>query len=86
MLIEGLVLSSANQEPIQGIKVSIDNTQQYIYSDEDGKFNLLTEKDSQYVVHFRDLDYKENGLFLDQDTVIKSNDNQVYLEIMMIER
>lgn len=86
ILIEGLVLSSANQEPIQGIKASIDNTQQYIYSDEDGKFNLWTEKDSEYVVRFQDIDYKENGLYLDQDTVINSNDNLVYLEIMMIER
>lgn len=84
--IEGIVKSATTNNPVQGIKVTIDNLQQYVYSSEDGTFSFYAEPDSQYVVSFEDVDNDKNKSFKLKDTVLKEIDDYAYIEVLLEEK
>jgi hypothetical protein len=83
MFIEGLVKASATGEPIQGIKVSLTDTDQYEFTDEMGKFSFYTDLSGSYPILFEDTDGGQNGVFMAVDTVLIPENNSVYFEMLL---
>lgn len=83
MYIEGLVKGSATGEPIQGIKVSLPDTDQYEYTDDRGKFSFYTDLSGSYPIFFEDEDGGQNGAFMSKDTILNPENNAVYFEIAL---
>ena len=85
LLIEGQVKSKTSGLPIDGIKVSITNNMQYIYTNEDGKFSLYTEMTNNIILSFEDIDLTENGIFIKKDTLLTNYDKPIFLDIELTE-
>lgn len=81
--IQGFVKSKTTNQPIPGIKVSIDDHPEYELTDIDGKFKIYTSRDSVYRVKFEDIDSAKNGTFLPKDTVVRIIDESTYLNISL---
>jgi hypothetical protein len=86
VFIQGLVKSKKTGVPIKGIKVSIVNNPQYLYTDEDGRFSLYTEIADTCKIKFEDTDSIQNGAFNDKDTILTNLQGQVYLDILLDEK
>ena len=86
ILIEGLVKSKRTGEPIKGIKVSVEENPQYLYTDEAGEFSFYTVSADLCKLKFEDIDSIQNGSFIDRDTILTNVYNQVYLKIFLEER
>jgi putative lipoprotein (rSAM/lipoprotein system) len=82
-LIEGQVMSKATSLPIQGIKVSILNAEQYQFTGTDGKFLFYTLTLPTYQINFDDADGSQNGSFQTKDTIISNINAQVSLNILL---
>ena len=82
---EGVVKSKTTDLPVTGIKVSLVNQPQTDLTDNTGKFQIYTVKETEYTFRFEDVDANENGSFLTKDTVItnagKSNILNVKLDV-----
>lgn len=86
LYIAGQVNSKSSGLPIKGIKVSIENSPQYTYTDDEGNFSFYTEKRNSTKVQFEDIDFAENGLYLKKDTVLTAVDKEeIYLQIELEE-
>ena len=83
ILIHGSVSSKANNQPIPGIKVSIDNDYLSVLTDTSGKFEIYTMRASEYKLMFQDIDSITNGNFKEKDTVLKSSDVSNFLNIRL---
>jgi hypothetical protein len=83
LLVQGKVKSKMTGLPIQGIKVSTADGDQYVFTDETGKFDFYTAYADRIALWFRDVDESENGSFLDRDTLLENPGDTVYLEIEM---
>lgn len=83
VLIEGQVKSNVSNEPIKGIKVSVDGNIQYELTDDNGKFSFYTEAGSNLKIKFEDIDANQNGTFANMDTIPAITDNKVYLNILL---
>lgn len=81
--IQGFVKSKATNQPIPGIKVSIENQPQYEVTDSEGKFKIFTLRESVYKVKFEDVDSSINGAFLPKDTVLKIVDESTFLNVSL---
>ena len=81
--IQGSVKSKTTNQPISGIKVSIDNQPQYEVTDNIGKFKIYTSSASEYKIKFEDIDSIKNGSFLPKDTVLKIVDESTYLNVSL---
>jgi hypothetical protein len=81
--IQGLVKSKTTNEPISGIKVSIENKPQYDITDSSGKFIIYTSLDTIYKVKFEDMDSVINGSYLPKDTIIKIVDETTFLNVSL---
>ena len=81
--IKGSVKSKTTNQPITGIKVSIENQPQYEVTDNAGKFKIFTSSASEYKVKFEDIDALENGAFFPKDTVFKIVDEFSYLNVFL---
>ncbi len=86
LLVEGQVKSKTTGEPIKGIKVSTVNENQYMLTDEEGRFDFYMDYADRFALMFRDVDDEENGAFLYKDTLIEHPGDKVYLEIELEER
>jgi hypothetical protein len=86
LFVEGQVKSKTSGTPIQGIKVSIKNNEQYEITDKDGQFSLYTEKLDQLSFQFSDIDSSDNGHYLDKDTTVTEISERVYLDIALEEQ
>jgi len=82
-LIEGQVMSKGTNLPIQGIKVSIVNADQYQFTGTDGKFLFYTLSLPSYQLNFDDVDGSQNGTFQTKDTIISKINAQVSLNILL---
>jgi hypothetical protein len=85
VLIEGQVKSGTSGLPVKGIKVSIVELPQYLYTDGDGKFSFYTESADTITVKFEDTDSSQNGSFAGRDTIITGATDRVYLDIVLKE-
>jgi putative lipoprotein (rSAM/lipoprotein system) len=81
--IQGSVKSTATNQPISGIRVSIENHSQYEITDNEGKFGIYTTQDSVYKVKFEDTDSSKNGSFLPKDTIVKIIDESTFLNVSL---
>ncbi len=86
LLVEGQVKSSKTGEPIKGIRVSSMDEQQYVFTDEEGKFDFYLEYADRFSMWFRDVDEAVNGAYLDRDTLVENPGDKVYLEITLDEK
>lgn len=86
ILIEGQVKSGKTEQPIKGIKVSVEDKVQYQYTDESGKFSFYTESASSYKIKFEDIDLNVNGIFVEKDTLLKNIIKKIYLNIELEEK
>lgn len=83
MYIEGVVKARATGEPIQGIKVSLTETDQYEFTDDRGVFSFYTDIATSYPLLFEDEDGGQNGAFMTRDTVIDPENNTIFFEIAL---
>jgi hypothetical protein len=83
VLIRGIVISGKTDQPIPGIKVTIDNQPQYQITDNTGNFRIYTSLSSEYKIKFEDIDSTNGGSFLAKDTVLKIVDESTYLKISL---
>lgn len=83
VLIEGQVKSKLSDEPVKGIKVSVDGNMQYEFTDDSGKFSFYTEAGNNLKIKFEDVDTNQNGTFANKDTIPVIADNKVYLNILL---
>lgn len=82
-LLQGQVMSKATNLPIQGIKVTILNANQYQTTGNDGKFSFYTLSLSNYQINFDDVDGTQNGSFKPKDTIISNLKAQASLNILL---
>ena len=80
---EGVVKSKTTNLPIPGIKVTIVNQPQTDLTDNTGKFQIYTVKETEYTFRFEDVDANENGSFLTKDTVITYTGNSNILNVKL---
>jgi putative lipoprotein (rSAM/lipoprotein system) len=83
--IEGQVKSEKSNLPVKGIRVSIADMVQYVFTDESGKFSLYTETAPSYKVKFEDTDAGQNGSYIAKDTTLTNVNGSVYLHILLKE-
>jgi hypothetical protein len=81
--LEGIVKSKETMQPVEGIKVYIPGSDQYTLTGDDGKFQLFIPYSVSYTVHFNDIDSIERGHFKDTDTVITTEDDYIFLNILL---
>jgi hypothetical protein len=86
VFIEGLVKSKKTEQPIKGIKVSVADFSQYMYTGEDGGFSLYTESGPSRKIKFEDIDSDQNGAFFDKDTILINPGEHVHLDILLEEK
>jgi hypothetical protein len=80
---QGLVKSKSTNLPIPGIKVSIENQPQYIFTDNQGSFRIYAATALEYKLKFEDIDSTTNGYFLPKDTLLKTDDKSAFLNILL---
>lgn len=85
ILIEGRVKSAKTGIPVEGIKVSSIDPNQYQFSDPEGKFSFYTLRGSNKSIHFEDIDSTENGSFVSKDTTLTDLNDHIYLDIELEE-
>ena len=86
IMVQGKVKSKNSGIPIEGVKVSVANQEQYEYTDEEGFFAFYTEFSNTFTVKFEDTDAAQNGSYSDRDTVLVDIWEHVYLDIEMEEK
>jgi len=87
VLIEGQVTSKTTGEPIQGVKIAIDEYYQQTYSNEEGKFSFYTGLSDSLKISFQDIDSLQNGSFFEKDTVLTNIvSDTLYLNIALEEK
>lgn len=83
VLIEGQVKSRATGLPIKGIKVSVEENMQYDFTNDEGKFSFYTEPVNNLKIKFEDVDFDQNGAFVNKDTIPAITNKKVYLNIAL---
>ncbi len=83
VLIHGSVTSKTDNQPIPGIKVSIESQYSTVLTDNSGKFELYTIHASEYNLRFQDIDSITNGNFKDKDTVLNISNASNFLNIIL---
>jgi len=78
VLIEGQVKSRATGAPVKGIKVSVAETVQYEFTNDEGKFSFYTETNDTFKIRFEDVDFSQYGTFVNKDTLLTKADVKDY--------
>lgn len=81
--ISGEVLSKTSGLPIGGIKVTLDTTGQYTFTDSLGRYSMWTEREFKTTVQFQDIDSIQNSYYQDFDTVLTKPEGDVLLNVML---
>jgi len=85
-LVEGQVKSKNAGLPINGIKVSVAENQQYVLTDENGRFSFYTQKLDSVKILFEDVDSTVNKPYSNKDTVLTNIADKVFLEVNLDEK
>jgi len=80
---QGCVKSKSTNLPIPGIKVSIENQPQSIFTDNQGSFRIYAVTAPEYKIKFEDIDGALNGNLQPKDTLIKTVDKSAFLYILL---
>ncbi len=83
LLLEGKVVSKSTGLPLKGIKVSITDGAQYVYSDNDGKFGFYAELRDNIPLTFEDIDGAENKQFIKKDTVVNVTTDRLLVNVAL---
>lgn len=85
--VEGVVISKKNNNPIQGIKVTLEGSSNYGISDSLGRYSFYDESAQQYSFKFQDLDTATYGAYRSLDTTIYNSDklNKIVLNVALEE-
>lgn len=81
--ISGIVTSKQSNEPIQGIKVSVQDHYGTSYTDNLGQFVIYTPTAPEYTVKFEDVDGTEHGKYLLKDTTFELTETTKTLNVSM---
>lgn len=81
VFVRGVVKSKPDGTPINGIKVSDVNQQQYDYTNENGEFLFYLSKADSILLRFADIDSTRNNSYLSKDTLLTGIEGEIYLEI-----
>lgn len=84
--ISGKVKSSETSQPIQGIRVSLNNDQQSDFTKSDGGFNFQADSDKNYSIKFKDIDSTLNGFYKDKEISLKNIDRDTTFEVLLEEK
>ena len=84
--VDGKVLAKSSGLPIKGIRVSVLNNVQYVFTDEQGRFSLYTEKNDKITLAFEDIDAGENGRFIKKDTTLTTPPDRISFNIILEEQ
>lgn len=84
VLIQGTVKSDSTGLPVQGIRVSFDNNQQYGITDSNGTFSFYVMQQATYPLSFEDSDSSNNGLFATLDTIIEGTSTPLEITLEQI--
>ena len=79
--VQGKVTDKTTGLPIKGIKVSVVDRMQYLYTNEDGDFSFYTMRADSTVVRFEDVDSIENGSYASKEIVLSDSLRVVDLTI-----
>ena len=85
VFIEGKVVSSKTQDPIQGIKVSVKELNQYNYTSNTGHFSFYLVSIEKYSLSFEDNDGATNNRFQKFDTLLTQINDGIFLNIQLNE-
>lgn len=83
--VEGQVISNSSGLPIPGIKVTLENSDQYETTDTNGYFFLYIESLDTLNFNFEDIDSTRNGMYTTKDTVLIPTEDEVFIEIKLEE-
>lgn len=81
--IRGVILSAETGHPIPGVRVELQNTRQYLFSDEHGEFELYTSPQQQYHLALADEDGSDHGFFSGETRIIDNSMAADFLELKM---
>jgi hypothetical protein len=73
VLITGTVTSKQTDEPIPGIKISVEDQPQYDFTDSEGQFSVYALRSDPCTVKFEDADTLQYGAFLPKDTTVDAS-------------
>lgn len=86
VVVEGIVKSRVTNLPIKGIKVFVDTLLNRKITDSTGKFSIYALAKEKYYIKAMDIDSTENGLYIDKDTTIFTNNSSINVEILLDEK
>ena len=81
LFVQGKVTDKTTGLPIKGIKVSVVDRMQYLYTNEEGDFAFYTMRADSTVVRFEDIDSIENGSYASKEIVLSDSLRVVDLTI-----
>ncbi len=81
LFVQGKVTDKTTGLPIKGIKVSVVDRMQYLYTNEEGHFFFYTMRADSTVVRFEDVDSIENGSYAAKEIVLPGSLHVVDLTI-----
>ena len=81
LFVQGKVTDKTTGLPIKGIKVSVVDRMQYLYTNEEGEFAFYTMRADRTVVRFEDVDSIENGSYASKEIVLSDSLRVVDLTI-----
>ena len=82
--ISGTVLAAGSNNPVQGIKVSLDEGYNYCYTDENGQYSMYAEILNQYHLIAEDIDSVENGEYVTADTLVNyQSEDELNVNMML---
>jgi len=84
--LNGKVKSSESSQPIEGIKVSIDNNSQNELTKSDGSFWFQVDSEKSHSIKFEDIDSEINGLFQTLELTIPSVQKDTTIEVLLDEK
>jgi hypothetical protein len=84
VMIEGQVKSEETGLPVKGIKVSVDETEQYQLTNDEGKYSIYAYVLNDVRVRFEDIDSIQNGNFHPCDTLLSGlTKSYVRLDVLL---
>ncbi len=83
VLIEGQVKSLASGLPIKGIQVSVADSIQVSYTDDEGYFSFYTDIHNDLKLSFQDVDSVDNGRYAEKDTTLIVVERDSFLNISL---
>jgi len=82
--ISGTVIAKETGKPIPGIKVSVEETDSYKLTDNNGIFDFTVPGNNYYIIRIEDIDGPANGgLFKKQTIIVRKDDINKPLSISM---